>query len=425
MAQPDFNNQILNDTQEHIREFFDKQIEAEYVYHDLTHTLNVVQETREIALRSGISEKEMELLEIAAWFHDTGYNKGAENHEQRGIQYATEFLKNYPYTEEEVATIQRLILATQMPHEPKDLLEGIIVDADMSHLGKKIYWDRCGRVRQELLMTKSVVMSEQEWVDFELNFMNNHHYATPAAEELFNKRKLKHIKQLRKQKLRLNPTEITSVDDLARRDQSKKSKKPPKKKKKTKKIKSNIIARKDAELKELNLGRGVETMFRTTYRTHVNLSSIADNKANIMLSINAIIISIVLPQLVPEFDTNPRLIVPTIILLIVCLASMVYATLSTRPKITEGKFTREDIEKKRSNLLFFGNFYRMKMDDYHWGMMEMIKDSDFLYSSMTRDLYWLGIVLAKKYRYLSQCYKVFMYGMIIAVASFAAAFVLF
>ena len=112
-------------------------------------------------------------------------------------------------------------------------------------------------------------------------------------------------------------------------------------------------------------------------------------------------------------------------MLFVCLGSMVYATLSTRPKITEGRFTREDIEKKRSNLLFFGNFYRMKIEDYHWGMMEMIKDSDFLYSSMTRDLYWLGIVLAKKYRYLSQCYKVFMYGMIVAVLSFAVTFILF
>jgi len=230
MAQPEFNNQILNDAQEHIREFFDKKIEAEYVYHDLTHTLNVVQETREIALRSDVSTKELEVLEIAAWFHDTGYDKGAEKHEHRSSQYAMDFLRQHNYPEDDAATVNRLILATQMPHQPSDLLEKIIVDADMSHLGKKIYWDRCGRVRQELLMTKSVVMSEQEWVDFELNFMNNHRYATPAAEELFNKRKLKHIKQLRKQRLRLNPTEVTSVDDLARRDLAQKPKKKKKKK---------------------------------------------------------------------------------------------------------------------------------------------------------------------------------------------------
>jgi len=78
-----------------------------------------------------------------------------------------------------------------------------------------------------------------------------------------------------------------------------------------------------------------------------------------MLSINAIIISIVLPQLVPEFATNERLIIPTMILLTVCLIAMFYATLSTRPKVTEGKVTVEDIKARKGNLLFFGNFYKM------------------------------------------------------------------
>ena len=102
--------------------------------------------------------------------------------------------------------------------------------------------------------------------------------------------------------------------------------------------------------------------------------------------------------------------------------ALVYAILSTRPKITEGKFTREDIENKRSNLLFFGNFYNMPMNDFHWGMMEMIKDSDFLYSSMTRDLYFLGKVLAKKYRYLRICYQIFMYGLVSSVLAFVIAY---
>ncbi|MEO1712991.1 MAG: Pycsar system effector family protein, partial [Bacteroidota bacterium] len=189
-----------------------------------------------------------------------------------------------------------------------------------------------------------------------------------------------------------------------------------------KKKKKTSSSEPNSELSALNLGRGVETMYRTTYRTHTNLSSIADNKANIMLSINAIIISIVVSTLVTSFDTNPKLVVPTIILLTVCLTSVVFATLSTRPKVTEGKFTREDIEQKRSNLLFFGNYYNMELEDFHWGMMEMIRNSDFLYSSMTRDLYFLGKVLSKKYRYLSICYSIFMYGLIGSVIAFAIAF---
>ena len=141
-----------------------------------------------------------------------------------------------------------------------------------------------------------------------------------------------------------------------------------------------------------------------------------------MLSINAIIVSITVSTLVPSFSDTPKLIMPTLILLFVCLASIVFATLSTMPKVTEGVFTRDDIRKKRSNLLFFGNFYNMKMEDFHWGMMEMIKDSDFLYSSMTRDLYFLGKVLAKKYNYLRTCYRIFMYGLIASVLAFAYVF---
>jgi predicted metal-dependent HD superfamily phosphohydrolase len=410
---PASNYDILIEAENYLIEFFQKNIGAEYVFHDFQHTRNVVEAVTDLGEACGVSEKELELLQLAAWFHDAGYDKGADEHEERSCRYARKFLSKYHLPEEDLQTIGRCIMATKLPNKPADLLEEIICDADLSHLGKKSYWDRCGRIRQELLLTKSLVMSEQEWVEFELDFMNRHRYFTPAAEEVYNARKLKHIKQLRKQQLRLNPKEVESVEDLARQD---------KKKKKEKDWVSKTLKQSELELKQFSLGRGVETMYRTAYRTHINLSAIADNKANIMLSINAIVISIALPQLLPKFETMHQIVVPTIMLLAVCIVAIILATLSTRPKITEGRFTREDIEKRRANLLFFGNFYQMKLDDFHWGMMEMIKDKDFLYSSMTKDLYYLGIVLAKKYRYLSYCYSVFMYGMIATVLAFAISF---
>ena len=97
---------------------------------------------------------------------------------------------------------------------------------------------------------------------------------------------------------------------------------------------------------------------------------------------------------------------------------MVFATLATRPKITEGKVTREAIKQRKANLLFFGNFHSMPLDDFQWGVNEMLSDPEFLYSSMSRDLYFLGIVLAKKYQYLSICYNIFMYGLIASVLAF-------
>ncbi len=397
------DNQLLPQIKDYVSQFITEQVSQDYVYHDLNHTQQVVEGVRAIGVAMNLTEEQLEVLQIAAWFHDTGYNKGPEKHEDRSAEYARTFLKEKQYSEVRIQEVVRCIMATKIENAPTEILGKVIRDADFTHLGNSSYWERCGKVRQELILTKKILQSDQEWTEFELRFMNSHQYLTEAADRLFGSQKAKHIEALKKRLQKLNPNIVF-----------------PELQKKKKKKKKNF--KEGSELGELNLGRGVETMYRTTYRTHINLSSIADNKANIMLSINAIIISITLSTLIPRFETNEKLIIPTMILLAVCLVAVIFATLSTRPKITEGVFTRTDIENKKSNLLFFGNFYNMKFDDFHWGMMEMIKDSDFLYSSMTKDLYYLGIVLAKKYQYLRICYGVFMYGLIVSVAAFAYAF---
>ena len=100
------------------------------------------------------------------------------------------------------------------------------------------------------------------------------------------------------------------------------------------------------------------------------------------------------------------------------LVSMVFSIISIRPNVTKGLFTREDIEQHKANLLFFGNFHKMKRDDYHWGMNRLMENASFLYSSLIDDIYFLGVVLAKKYRYLRYSYNAFMYGIVIAVIAF-------
>lgn len=406
----------LQEAEKYIRNYIQEHVGAEYTFHDLTHTIEVVTSTFEITHGYSLNEREVELLLLAAWFHDCGYDKGPDGHEERSVGIAKAFLKNFDFTDSEIGIVEGCIMATKIPQTPKNHLEEILADADLSSLGKKSYWDRTGRLRQELLMTKSIMMSEHEWIDFEIDFMTNHRFHTEFANEIYGKRKHKHIRQLIKQKMRLNPKEFESVEALAKSDIERK--------KKQQKFRSKKEKGSSLELKELRLGRGVETMFRTTYRTHVSLSAIADNKANIMLSINAIIISIIISSLVPQLDTNTKLILPTCLLILVCLASMFYAFLATRPKVTEGKVTKEDILNKKGNLLFFGNFYKMPLNDYDWGVREVIKDSDYLYSSMTRDIYFLGIVLAKKYKFLGHCYTVFMYGLILTVLVFAISFLL-
>ncbi|MGB3545595.1 MAG: Pycsar system effector family protein [Saprospiraceae bacterium] len=408
-------NNLLTSAEAFVEAYITERVNRKYVFHNFQHTCGVVDAVIEIAAHYELSEQEKTALEIAAWFHDTGYAEGWKNHEVRSAELAVNFLDKKEETESELRErVQRLILCTKMPHEPADLLEQIICDADLSHLGNISYWDRCGRVRQEYALTRDMIMSDQDWINFELNFMLQHEYQTEAARELFGPEKDNHVRQLFKQKKRLFPDQTPSnLNELEEK----------RRKKKKKKKKKNRPEDDDGEtsIRDLNIGRGVETMYRATYRTHVNLSSIADNKANIMLSVNAIIISIVAANLIPKLDNNPHLVGPSIIIVLSCLGSLFFAIQATRPKVTEGKSTREDIDSKKSNLLFFGNFYQMPIEDFHYGMMEMIKDEEFLYSSMTRDLYYLGVVLGKKYRFLSICYNIFLYGLIVAVISFIVA----
>jgi hypothetical protein len=196
-----------------------------------------------------------------------------------------------------------------------------------------------------------------------------------------------------------------------RKEEKKKEKKKEKKEKK-----------KEKKKKKGGAGRGVETMFRTAYRTHLDLSSLADTKANIMISINGIIISILLATVYPSLVQNRALFLPSSLLVLTCLASLVLAVLAARPRVTRKTVTPEDVRENRANILFFGNFINMKEQDFLDGMWELMEDRERTYTTMMRDLYGLGSVLGAKYRLLRTSYTVFVVGLAVGVIAFLAVY---
>lgn len=184
-------------------------------------------------------------------------------------------------------------------------------------------------------------------------------------------------------------------------------------------------ARKKAEKKDaLGTSRGVETMFRTSYRVHMDLSSLADTKANIMISINGLILPILLGAISPKIDSNPWLLIPTTVLMIGCLISMVFAIRSARPRVSDDPVTLEQIRRNSANILFFGHFANMSREDFETGMTELMMDNDRLYRNMIRDLYGLGIVLTAKFKLLRTSYTVFMFSIVIGVLLFIGTYFL-
>ena len=169
--------------------------------------------------------------------------------------------------------------------------------------------------------------------------------------------------------------------------------------------------------------RGIETMFRSAYRVQMELTALADNKANMMTSINGIIISIIIAAVAPKLDTNPWLLIPSTVILVGTLVSIVFSILAARPRINTAPITLEDLEHSQGNILFFGNF--ANLDKYHFtrGMLELMSDRDVLYETMIHNLHDLGLVLKKKFALLKIAYNAFMAALVAGVLSFIGVFI--
>jgi len=175
--------------------------------------------------------------------------------------------------------------------------------------------------------------------------------------------------------------------------------------------------------KSLGSSRGIETMFRSAYRVQMDLTGLADNKANMMISINGIIISIIIAAVAPKLDTNPWLLVPSTVFLLGTLVSIIYAILAARPRVSKAPITLEDLEHSQGNILFFGSFANMSEDEFTVGMVDLIEDRTVLYETMIRNLYGLGSVLQKKFALLQVAYTAFMLALILGVSSFIGVFI--
>lgn len=386
-------NKILNIAQEYVFKLFKESNQKQLIYHNYNHTYDVVTAAQEIAEGSELKGKDVELLVLSAWFHDVGYLDTYKGHEKISTEYAFKFLKEHKYSDDEIAIVKAAILATEYPQKPKTLIEEILCDADFSHLGDKDYLEKNQLLRLEWEL-KGEKSENHEWPNTDIQFLAGHNYFTEFAQIKYAEKKGKNILKLK---------------DI----QTKQSEKRTIEEEKVNKLK----AKKDVP------ERGIETMFRVSFKNHMELSGIADNKANIMLSINAIIISISLSTLIPNFDENPKLIIPTLVLLLVCIVTIIFATLSTRPKTSKKKKISEPINFDKTSLLFFGNFYKMPLTEFEDKMGELMQNKKELYSSLTKDIYNLGVVLGRKYKFLRICYNIFMYGMILSVATFVITFI--
>lgn len=413
MLIPDkYSSEIISNSANYAADIFKNQLNKDFVYHNIYHTNQVIEDAIEIAENMKVNSDEIEILILSAIFHDIGYIESAKNNEPIGARIAEEFLLTQNYPNDKINLVKSCIMATQMPQHPKSYLDEIMCDADLLSVGKERFLLRTLLLKKEVENLSNNEMDNDKWFESTIDFFEKQKFWTSYCSEKYTTLKERNILILKSliqtnKNLNDNKDDFSLISNLFIKDEVAQSKKKKNKKNKTESI----------EISQVD-DKSIDSMYRSTMRGHLILSQIADDKSNFMLSINSIIFSVIITYIFPNIKNYNYILFPLVFLMIVVLTTIVFAILSTRPKITKGEFSNEEIKHKKVNLLFFGNFHKMDLDTYNWGMKEMIKDKEYLHNSMIKDIYYLGKVLSRKYKYLSITYNVFMYGIILSVIIF-------
>ena len=340
----DYHN-IYKKAESFVKDLFQQYASKSLLFHNYEHTYGVVERSKEVAAVYNLPEEEQFIVYIAAWFHDTGHLLvDPSKHEIKSVELMKTFIVKHTTDEEVIRQISDCILATRMPRNPQNLLQKILCDADTYHLGTKEFKSTNKQLRKEYEL-RNIPEPPGGWRKGSFDFMLAHEYYTDYCKNLLTEGKMENIERLRK---KLDIPEESIADQ------------------------NNAPAplfgdpgttdKKDDKQKGGLMTRGIQTMLRLTSDNHLELSGMADGKANILISVNAIIISVILTVLLRRLEIDTHLTIPTIIFLAFSLITIVIAILATRPQITQGVFSREDILNKKTNLLFFGNFHKASLE---------------------------------------------------------------
>jgi len=383
---------IASLAQQFVLNLFNQKNDARLVFRTYRQAMEIVKMVNSLAQANGSTQSEWETAALAAWFTNAGYLFDYQNPEPKSVELAEKFFAAHHFLPEKKAQIIATLRGFFNDQSLRTTEGQLLSDAvNAVHFGSGFFENSpLMRLEQELLLNRH--FSKEEWEQFQLQQLLGVRFFTSHAKLNYEPLVAGHILNL-KEKLDKRKTQ-TAAD-------------------------GKQLEKKFQGFKR-RLSPGAQTFFRTSYRTHINLSSIADNKAHIMISVNAILISVMISVITYRnmTETNPAVLMPVVIFIVTGLTSLIFAVLAARPKVTSVINDSTPIDVAKRNLMFFGNFVALKQERYESLLDEMFKDSDLLYGNMARDLYQLGKVLDRKYKFLSISYNIFMVGFVATVVLF-------
>ena len=171
--------------------------------------------------------------------------------------------------------------------------------------------------------------------------------------------------------------------------------------------------------------RGIETWFRLTSRNLYTRRQIVDAKANLLVTINALILSLVLGTLYRSLAESPHLVYATVPLVLASLVSIAYAISASRPRLQTGVFSEQDLLEHRVSLMTFDDFYAMPVDEYERALDRVMQDRELLYGTIKRDIHALGVDLSRRYKNIHRAYGVFFFGIVLSTVMFSLCHIMY
>jgi hypothetical protein len=383
---------VVASARAYVKRRFNEELAPIYLFHNFTYSIEVAEKAVEIGRGEGLNPEEIERLEIAGLFYPLGYIGGDKEIWARSGTEMHEWANQENYN---LNGADEWILLAQKATKDSSLPVRALHDAAWSWLGRKRY-DR----RYDLLLMEREarvgVEGDPVTFGFEMQETLLHfQYLSIYGREEFDVARRKNATEQRS-----NNYKVTQEEMKARTGK--------------------------------NFGRGIDTMYRVSFSNHITLSKLADGKANMMISINTIILSIVitvsgasLSFFEETFFENPEFLIPIISLLLSSLIAVVFAVFSARPSVTEYRVKKDKlIKNKEASLLYFGNFLKLEKSEFVDHMATMKMDQSALYDDLAKDLYDLGAVMHRKYLLLTISYNTFVGGLALAVLSFLAVYLL-
>ncbi len=380
----------------YVRSRFMNDLAPKYLFHNYAYATEIEDALGDLLKKTEVTEDIAGLLRIAALFYPLGYVSGNKDNKEQAANELKAWAEDQDFSLETAAgNVTEWIPRAENAKTEDPLPVRLLHDAANSWLGRK----RFGR-RSELLQLEEEASGGKNWdpIKFGEKLQErvlNLNYLTTAGKRAYDVRRRKNVRNQQSENYKIEEKEVKSRTGK-------------------------------------NFGRGIDTMYRTAFRNHINLSRIADGKANMMISINTIILSIVitvsgasLSFFEDVFFENPEFLVPIISLLLSSLIAVIFAVFSARPSVTEYRIKKDKlIKSKEASLLYFGNFLKLEKKEFVDHMSTMKLNQSALYDDLARDLYDLGQVMHKKYLLLTISYNTFVGGLALAVISFLIVYML-